>query len=99
MASITSIALSGMQAAQASLNTSAHNVANVATPGFHRHQTVPSEQAGGGVQTHMTRSSVPGESLATDVVAQLQAKNAFLANLRVFKTGAEMADTLLDSKK
>ncbi len=99
MASISSIALSGMQAAQTTLNTSAHNVANLQTQGFRRQETVQTEQAGAGVQTHITRASTEGADLAADVVAQLQAKNAFLANLRVFKTGAEMAGTLLGTAK
>lgn len=99
MASITSIALSGMHAAQTALNTSAHNVANLETKGFRRQEVVQSEQAGAGVQTRVTQSSAEGADLAADVVTQLQAKNAFLANLRVFKTGAEMAGTLLDTRK
>jgi flagellar hook protein FlgE len=39
---------------------------------------------------------VPGSSLETDVVSQLQAKNAFLANLAVFKTSDKMAGALLN---
>jgi flagellar hook protein FlgE len=96
MTSISSIALSGMNAAQTTLNSSAHNVANLNTTGFRRQEVVQSEQAGGGVATVMMKSSAEGAALETDVVAQLQAKNAFLANLRVFKTGNEMAGALLD---
>ena len=40
MNSISSIALSGLNAAQTSLNASAHNVANLATEGFKRQETV-----------------------------------------------------------
>jgi len=40
---------------------------------------------------------VEGPALETDVVAQLQAKNAFLANLAVFKTSNKMAGALFDT--
>ena len=96
MTSISSIARFGMSAAQTQLDSSAHNVANLTTTGFRRQEVIQSEQAGGGVSATITKSSAEGAALETDVVAQLQAKNAFLANLRVFKTGSEMAGALLD---
>jgi len=96
MASISSIALSGMHAAQTQLDVSAHNVANLSTEGFKRQEVVQTEQAGGGVSAAVTRSPMQGASLETDVVSQLQAKNAFLANLAVFKTSNAMAGALLD---
>lgn len=97
MVSLSSISLSGMRAAQTALDSSAHNVANLNTDGFHRQEVVQSEQAGGGVSTRITKSDTEGSDLATDMVAQLQAKNSFLANLKVFKTSAEMTGTLLDT--
>lgn len=96
MASISSIALSGMNAAQAALNSSAHNIANMNTTGFRRQEVVQTAQTDGGVSTSLTPASVDGPSLVTDVVAQLQAKNSFLANRAVFKTSDKMAGTLLD---
>lgn len=96
MASISSIALSGMNAAQTQLQASAHNVANLATEGFKRQEVVQTAQAGGGVKAAVTTSALQGNSLETDVVAQLQAKNSFLANLAVFKTSNAMAGALLD---
>ena len=98
MASISSIALSGMRAAQTSLDASAHNVANLNTPGFRRQEVVQTEEKEGGVSTTITQSRVEGPALETDLVAQLQAKNAFLANLSVFKTSNQMAGGLLDKK-
>lgn len=98
MASISSIALSGMNAAQTTLNSSAHNIANMNTSGFRRQEVVQSAQAGGGVGTNLTTASGAGASLETDVVAQLQAKNSFLASLAVFKTSDQMAGALLDLK-
>lgn len=96
MSRISSISLSGIQAAQAALDTSAHNVANVNTEGFKRQTVVQSTQKGGGVTTAFGQSSTTGAALETDLVAQLQAKNAFLANLAVFKTNNQMAGAMLD---
>jgi flagellar basal body rod protein FlgG len=96
MNSISSIALSGMHAAQVSLQSSANNVANLSTPNFRREEVLQSSQAGGGVAVSRQQASVEGASLEADVVSQLQAKNAFLANLAVFKTSNQMAGALLD---
>lgn len=96
MTSISSVALSGMHAAQTSLNSSAHNVSNLGTPNFRREEVLQSAQAGGGVAVSRQQASVEGASLVVDVVAQLQAKNVFLANLAVFKTSNRMTGALLD---
>lgn len=98
MASISSIALSGMNASQTALNASAHNIANMNTDGFRRQEVVQNAQAGGGVTTTLATASAEGASLETDVVAQLQAKNSFLASLAVFKTSDKMAGVLLNIK-
>lgn len=98
MNSTASIALSGMQAAQTQLRASAHNVANLATDGFRRQEVRQTPQSGGGVSAEISRADTPGEDLARDVVTQLAAKNAFLANLAVFKTSDKMAGVLLDER-
>lgn len=98
MSSISSIALSGMNAAQTQLNTAAGNVANAQTEGYRRREVQQSAQADGGVATQVRSSTVPGASLEADVVSQLQAKNAFLANLAVFKTSNAMEGAVLDEK-
>ena len=41
-------------------------------------------------------AKAPGDSLESDVVGLLQAKNAFLANLAVFRAGDRMMGALLD---
>ena len=96
MASITSIALSGMNAAQTQLNASAHNIANMNTAGFKRQEVTQTAQAQGGVGAAVNTSEVTGSAVLTDVVTQLQAKNAFIANLAVFKTQNKLAGALLD---
>ena len=96
MTSISSIALSGLNAAQVALQSSAHNIANQNTPGFRRQEVAKNAQTGGGVATTVTTVSAEDASLEADVVAQLQAKNAFLANLAVFKTSNLMTGVMLD---
>ena len=98
MASISSIALSGMSAAQTQLQASANNVANLTTPGYRRQEVVQTPKVGGGVQAQTVQGEAVGSSLEADVVAQLQAKNSFLANLAVFKTSNRLAGALLDQK-
>ncbi len=98
MNTLPSIALSGLNAAQSRLHASAHNVANLSTEGFKRHETVQTAQPGGGVSTQPREASTAGHALEHDVVTQLQAKNSWMANLAVFKTHNTMAGTLLDTK-
>jgi len=98
MSSISSIALSGMNAAQTQLNASASNVANAQTEGYQRRAVEQSPDANGGVSTQIVASSQTGPALEADLVNQLQAKNAFLANLAVFKTGNVVAGALLDTQ-
>lgn len=98
MNTLSSIAQSGLATAQTRLNASAHNVANLATEGFTRQEVVQTAQPGGGVSAAVRRAESAGPALEQDVVEQLAAKNAFLANLAVFKTSNKMAGVLLDQK-
>jgi flagellar hook protein FlgE len=98
MNAISSIASSGMQAAQTVMRTSANNVANANTANFQRQEVRQTAQAQGGVEATVKASDDKKASLEADVVSQLQAKNAFLANLKVFKTNDSMAGALLSSK-
>ena len=97
MNSTASIALSGLAAAQLGLQVSAHNIANLNTAGFRRQQAVQSAEPAGGVSTALRQATRPGNSLETDVVEQLEAKNAFLANLAVFRAHNRMTGSLLDT--
>lgn len=96
MSSTTAIALSGMNAAQASLQTSAHNIANLGTGGFRRQRIDQSAAPGGGVTTSVGQGTEPGDPGVADVVGLLQAKNAFLANLAVFRSADRMSGMLID---
>ena len=97
MPSISSISLSGMNAARTALSSSAVNIANLGTEGLRRQQVERSSVAPAGVQTVVRRTTAPGEAMETDMVDMLQAKNSFLANLAVFKTSSKMAGALLDA--
>ncbi|WP_210546712.1 flagellar basal body rod protein [Rhodoferax sp. PAMC 29310] len=98
MNSISSISVSGMAAAQTRFHTSAHNIANLQTDDFKRQQVEQTAESAGGVSTTLSRAEKSGNALEADVVAQLQAKNEFLANLSVFKTANKMQGALLDVK-
>lgn len=98
MNSIPAISVSGLQAAQTRLQSSAHNIANAQTEGFQRLTVQQQTQADGGVSTQVKRATQPSEGIESDVVEQLQAKNAFLANLNVFKTNDRMLGSLLDAQ-
>ncbi len=98
MTTTPSIALSGMQAAQTRLRASAHNVANLSTEGFTRQEVRQTARGQGGVRTDVVRAAVPGPDLVRDTVEQLQARNAFMANLAVFKASDRLAGVLLDTR-
>jgi flagellar hook protein FlgE len=99
MRSVSAISLSGMSAAQTVLGASAHNIANLATAGFRREQVVQASTASGGVTAALTPAAQPGVALESDLVDQLVAKNLFLANLAMFKTGDRMLGALLDVRR
>lgn len=96
MGPISGIAQSGMSAALERLGSAAHNIANLGTEGFRREQVRQRSVEGGGVTSTRMRAPVPGNDLERDVVEQLAAKNAFLANLAVFRTSDELLGTQLD---
>ena len=98
MTSISSISLSGMNAARTALSASAFNIANLGTDGFRRQQVEQTPVAPAGVSATLGQAAVPGNAIVTDLVDMLQAKNAFLANLAVFKTSDQMTRSLLDTR-
>ena len=98
MNTLTAIGRSGMNAAQLTLGTSAHNIANQATPAFRRQQVLQAEQAGGGVSASIVQAETPGGALAEDMVTQKLGLYAFKANLRAIQAEHEMLGSLLDVK-
>jgi flagellar hook protein FlgE len=98
MSHAAAISLTGLSAAQTQLDVASHNIANLGTAGFKRQQVSQAADAQGGVGSTLRQAAVPGNDLETDVVDQLKAKNLFMANLAVFKTGDRMLGTLLDAR-
>ena len=96
MSSVSAIALSGMNAANVSMDSAAHNIANLGTRDFRRQSAVQETSADGGVSSSVTRASQAGNA-EQDMVGMLQSKNAFLMNLSVFKTADAMMGSLLDT--
>ncbi len=90
--------VSGMQAAQARINVSAHNIANSQTKEFQRQEVIQQTIATGGVTAQIAKAAQAEVSLEKDLVDQLAAKNAFLANLQLFRTQEKMMGTLLDER-
>ncbi len=97
MQSVSAIALSGMTAATSSLAVSGHNLANLGTVGFRRQLASHETSASGGVASQVDTAPEAGNAIEADMVALLTAKNAFLANLAVFRASDAMAGTLLDT--
>jgi flagellar hook protein FlgE len=97
MQSILSISLSGARAAQAALGVAGHNIANLGTSGFRRQELRQTTDAAGGVNTSLGQATVAGHTMETDLVALLQARTGFVANLQVFKAGDRMLGALIDT--
>lgn len=97
MPSSFTIGLSGLRAAQAALDSSAHNIANLATPGFRR-QTLEAATLpqGGGVVTQLGQAAQPGPALETDLVAHWKAEHQFSANWQTVRAGDTGLGYLLD---
>ena len=85
MMDVLSIAASGMQSAMCSFGDSAANIVAA---------EIPAPPAPAIVSTVM---AVPQADIAGDVVGALEAANSFRANLALFRTGAAMFKSLLDT--
>lgn len=99
-----STSLSGIQAAIKRQDVTAHNVANVNTPGYEQIDVMQKEKAGGGVEiSGLKRTPNPDKEhsntdLAKEAVEQIQNKNSLKANVNAIKTQDKMLGALLDMK-
>jgi flagellar hook protein FlgE len=98
MSTISSIALSGMNAAQMRLDASAHNIANQQTDNFRRQEVTQEAAADGGVKASVRQAAVPGEAVAEDLVQEMVAGYNFLANLKVIETDKKIKGALLNER-
>src|ERR1043166_9309854 len=97
--SIFEVGLSGLNAAQAALNTTSHNIANAGTAGYHRQTAIQSTQ-----QPQQTGSGFFGKGVRVDTV--LRTYSQFLDNavlqaqtqdsyLQAYQTQINQIDNLL----
>ncbi|MBL8362692.1 MAG: flagellar basal body rod protein [Rubrivivax sp.] len=96
MMSMSAVSLSGLSAAVGGMQVAAHNVANAPVDGFRRQRALPATAPEGGVTLSYGQAEAAGDDLAADMVGLLQSKNAFLANLAVFKRADEAFGKLLE---
>ena len=94
--------LSGMQVSQYRVDVTAHNVANLNTPGFSEYQTVQTDVSPQGVRVAaLNRVPNPDKTTSnTDLAEQMVAlktdKDSFSADAKVIKVKDQMLGTLLD---
>lgn len=102
---VTSIALSGLKAAESRLANSANNIVNARTPGFKPADAVQRSLDNGGVIVDIRQrvpvspdaeGQVPNVSLEQEVVNTITAESDFKANLRMLKLQKELDKSLLD---
>ena len=91
-----------MRAAQQRLDSSAHHIANLHTPGFQRQSVDQTVRPGpGGVSTEPQRATIASgdgsANLADDLVEQGMSLYSFAANLKTVEAQDQMLGTLLDT--
>lgn len=102
MSTLPTLASSGLAAAQARLDASANNIANVPTPSYRREDVVQSTRATGGVDAQLRQLDAQGEDgantaqLTQDLVNQKVALYNFQAHVLTLKTEGSMVGSLLD---
>lgn len=112
MDSASSIAMSGMFAAEQRLNVAAYNIANATTdlpsnapadaantsPSLRADQT---EAPGGGtavtIRTQFPNDAFSGVDFASEAIQVVAARYTFAANVAVMRTAAQMQKVLLDT--
>ncbi|EYC52409.1 flagellar basal body rod protein [Hylemonella gracilis str. Niagara R] len=99
MASLSSIGISGLQAAQLRLDSAAHNVANLNTNGFRRQTVTQADLPDlSGTRASVGKAEQEGVALEAEVVEQMSATYAFKANLKSIQTQDDVLGSLLDTR-
>jgi flagellar hook protein FlgE len=91
-------AASGLRDAFVRLEVAAHNIANVATPGFAPSRVLSVAGRDGGVLPTLPADppTLPGTDLAGEMVNLIVARIACATNAQSFRTAAEAEGRLLD---
>lgn len=97
LASLSSIAAAGFDAAARRLGVTAHNLANLGTEGFRplRARQVALESGGSAVQVEQVADPEPVDA-AREFVEQIRASFQARASLRVLGVAAELSGRLVD---
>lgn len=98
LSAVTSIAITGMQAAATQFSTSASNIANVETADYQRRGTHLSSVAAGGTVASISVAE-NRTSIDEDLYDVIGAKIAYEANASVFETGADLWQVLATIKR
>jgi len=104
MVEALSAAISGVQLGSLRMAVSAHNVANVNTPGFEQSDLVQVERSPGTAVGAIRRIANPDpQSSGTDLAREFggemtEAQTGYNASLKVLKVQDEMLGSLLDIK-
>lgn len=98
MSSISSIGLSGAQAAVTRMDVAANNIANAQTEKFQRQVVNQQSQESGGVTVSVAQAQEVGPDLAKDLIDQKMATYTYRANLRSIQADQQMMGSLLDIK-
>ncbi|MGB6099472.1 MAG: flagellar basal body protein [Comamonas sp.] len=97
MSSLAAIAQTGLQAAQLRMEVSAHNIANMNTPGFTPQRVREQALAPlSGVSAQVVRADHPGVALEHEALEQIAASLAYRANVFVLRMAQATTGTLLD---
>lgn len=92
---ITSIALSGLKAAETRTAKAANNIANANTDGFKPDVVTQRAQDNGGVIVEISKGEEP-VSLEREIVDSVVAQSDYEANLAVLRRQRELDKSLLD---
>lgn len=96
--SMTTIAITGMQAAATQFATSASNIANIDTAEYQKKAANNVALATGGVESQVSTAQ-SGVNIDQELYDMIGAKIAFEANASVFETGADLWETLSTIKR
>lgn len=98
LSAVTSIAITGMQAAATQFSTSASNIANIETADYQRKSTHLSSVAAGGTVASISVAE-NRTSIDENLYDLIGAKIAYEANASVFETGADLWQVLATIKR
>ncbi|MCR5083946.1 MAG: hypothetical protein K6A65_00385 [Succinivibrionaceae bacterium] len=93
------ISASGIGVAQSFLGSSAHNVANLGTEGFHPQRMQAAERPQGGAEVaQVQRSQAVGADAAAELTGQQSSSVLYRANAKALEVQDQVLGSLLDTR-